>query len=81
MNRIILSILSLFIAAGISAQKITVSGTIVDQTGESLPAATVVLLNAKDSAQVTGVASKTDGKFTLLPEPHPNQAEHVCQSR
>jgi len=65
MNRIILSILSLFIAAGISAQKITVSGTIVDQTGESLPAATVVLLNAKDSAQVTGVASKTDGKFTL----------------
>ncbi|MCR5821248.1 MAG: TonB-dependent receptor [Bacteroidaceae bacterium] len=65
MNRIFFSFLALLLATGLQAQKIAVSGIIVDETGESLPAATVVLLNSKDSTQVTGVATKTDGRFTL----------------
>ena len=65
MKRIILTLLTACLAIGASAQKIAVSGVVVDQTGESLPAATVVLLEQKDSSQVTGITTKDDGKFTL----------------
>ena len=65
MKRIILTLLTACLALGASAQKITVSGIIVDHTGESLPSATVVLLEQKDSSQVTGITTKEDGKFTL----------------
>ncbi|MCD7720869.1 MAG: TonB-dependent receptor [Prevotellaceae bacterium] len=48
------------------AQKYTVSGTIMDGAlNETLPSAAVVLLNPKDSTQVTGVASGVDGKFSI----------------
>lgn len=65
MKRIILTLCIACLAIGASAQKITVSGVVVDQTGESLPSATVVLLEQKDSSQAAGVTTKEDGKFTL----------------
>lgn len=48
------------------AQKVTVSGLIIDGTNnEALPGATVVLLHPKDSTQATGALSGEDGKFSL----------------
>ena len=48
------------------AQKYTVSGTIMDGTlNETLPGAAVVLLNPKDSTQVTGAATDTQGRFSI----------------
>ena len=48
------------------AQKATMKGTIMDGgLGEPLPGAAVVLLNQKDSTQVTGVVSDTEGRVTL----------------
>lgn len=51
------------------AQKFSVTGKVTEQsTGEILPGATAMLLNAKDSSQVTGAASNTAGIFTLAPK-------------
>ncbi len=48
------------------AQKITVSGLIMDgSNNEPLAGATVVLLQPKDSTQASGALSGSDGKFTL----------------
>ena len=50
----------------VAAQKITVSGTIMDgSSNEPLPGAGIVLLQPKDSALVVGVSSDLDGKFKL----------------
>lgn len=48
------------------AQKVTLSGMVLDgSANESLPGASVVLLHPKDSTQATGVSSGMDGKFKL----------------
>ena len=48
------------------AQKVTVSGLIMDGTNnEALLGATVVLLQPKDSTQASGALSDADGKFKL----------------
>ena len=48
------------------AQKVTLSGVIMDGSlGEPLPGASVVLLQPKDSVQVTGISSDMNGKFKL----------------
>lgn len=48
------------------AQKVTVSGVIMDGTlNEPLPGAAIVLLQPKDSVLVAGVSSDTEGKFKL----------------
>ena len=47
----------------VSAQ--TVSGKLVDETGQPLPFANVVLLSLPDSAFVSGTISGEDGSFTL----------------
>ncbi len=48
------------------AQKYSVTGTVMDGAlNETLPGAAVVLLNPKDSSQVAGVATGTDGKFNV----------------
>jgi hypothetical protein len=48
------------------AQKVTVSGLIMDgSTNETMPGATVVLLQPKDSTQACGALSGADGKFSL----------------
>ena len=47
------------------AQKVTVSGTVIEEdTDEPVYSASVVLLNG-DSTLVTGVSSKMDGKFSI----------------
>lgn len=56
----------LFCSLMVLAQKITVSGTIMDgSSNEPLPGAGVVLLQSKDSSLVVGVSSDLDGKFKL----------------
>ncbi len=48
------------------AQKYSVSGIVTDATSqETLPGAAVVLLNPKDSTQVTGVATGVNGQFNV----------------
>ena len=48
------------------AQKVTVSGLVVDGTlNESLTGASIVLLQPKDSTQAVGVSSDLEGKFKL----------------
>ena len=48
------------------AQKVTVSGLIMDgSTNETMPGATIVLLQPKDSTQASGALSGEDGKFKL----------------
>lgn len=48
------------------AQKINVIGKVTEKaTGEVLPGATAVLLSIKDSARVSGAASKDDGSFAI----------------
>ena len=46
------------------AQKGTVSGTIIDTSGEPLPGATIVIMQL-DSVQVTGQQTKADGTFSI----------------
>lgn len=49
-----------------SAQKLTVTGTIIDKhTNEAIPSATVRLLSLPDSSMVTGAATTLNGAFTL----------------
>ena len=49
--------------SSVSAQ--TVSGKLVDETGQPLPFANVVLLSLPDSAFVSGTISGEDGAFSL----------------
>ncbi len=65
-HKIFALLLLLFCSAAAVAQKATVTGTIMDGTlQEPLPGAAVVLLNPKDSTQVTGVATGVDGKVNM----------------
>ena len=67
MKRTLLYLLvALFCPLMMLAQKVTVSGLIMDGTNnEALMGATVVLLQPKDSTQVAGVISDAEGKFKL----------------
>ena len=68
MNRtfLLFLLMTLFCPLMIVAQKVTVSGLIMDgSTNETMPGATVVLLQPKDSTQASGALSGEDGKFTL----------------
>lgn len=47
------------------AQKITVTGQLKDSTGLALPSATVLLLNARDSALINFALTNTDGFFEM----------------
>lgn len=48
------------------AQKVTVSGRVIDaEMREAMPSSTVMLLNKKDSATVTSTVSDMNGKFSL----------------
>ena len=64
MKHFVSTLVLLFFALAVHGQKITVSGTVVDQEGEALPAATVQLLKT-DSTQATGMQAKDDGTFAL----------------
>ena len=65
MKKIYVSLLLALCTAMAMAQKATVSGTVVDAAQEPLPGAAVVLLNPKDSTQVTGVATDVDGRINM----------------
>ncbi len=64
MNRLLYTLFALCLSLAASAQKVTVSGTIVDSEGEPMPGATIVIMNP-DSTQVTGQQTKSDGSFSL----------------
>ncbi|MCC8038438.1 MAG: outer membrane beta-barrel protein [Bacteroidales bacterium] len=53
------------VTVGLGMHAVTISGTIVDETGEALPEATVRLLAARDSSYVKGTASNMQGRFSL----------------
>lgn len=67
MKKIFVSLLLLTLCSVAAvAQKATVSGTIVGETdNEPLLGAAVVLLNPKDSSQVTGVATDVEGRINM----------------
>ena len=53
-------------SVSVSAQKITVSGKVVEkESGETCISANVVLLQPKDSSQVAGINTNAQGLFTL----------------
>ena len=64
MKYIISLLMTLCIATATFAQKGTVSGSVVDHTGEALPGATIVIMKL-DSTQVTGQQTKADGSFSV----------------
>lgn len=65
-KRLVYFLLLLLCPVMVLAQKVVVSGTVQDAAlGDALPGASVVILQPKDSAQVSGVASDLEGKFTL----------------
>lgn len=66
-KNIMLLFLLAFTSVGMWAQKVTVSGTVMEEdTGEPVFSASVVLLKP-DSSMVVGASSKMDGKFSLSP--------------
>ena len=66
MKRIYLMMALLWALAGAAtAQKYTLSGTVADGLGESLPGAAAALLNAKDSTLLAGAATDMQGQFRL----------------
>ena len=70
MRKIKLLLTSLFVAAGLSAyaQTQNVTGTVIDSsTGEPIPAASVIV---KDAKAAEGVAADLDGHFTIKASPN-----------
>ena len=55
----------LTVAMALSVAAATFTGKVVDETGEPVPFANVVLLNAADSTFVTGAMTGDDGSFSL----------------
>ena len=64
MNRLFTILFALCLTLAASAQKATITGTVVDSDGEPLPGATVVVMQL-DSTQVTGQSAKNDGTFSI----------------
>lgn len=70
MKKLMLVLLALVACTTMAvAQKATVTGVLVDGAqNEPLPGAAVVLLNPKDSSQVTGVATDVEGRINMSVE-------------
>lgn len=66
MKRIIYFALLVLCPLFAMAQKVALQGNVIDgAAGEGLPGATVVLLQPKDSVQVTGASTDADGNYKL----------------
>ncbi|MBK7373888.1 MAG: carboxypeptidase regulatory-like domain-containing protein [Saprospiraceae bacterium] len=55
----------IFLSAALTSQSLVVRGVLQDSSGNSLPAATVMLLSAKDSIMQEFVTSGDDGTFKI----------------
>ncbi|MGN0234450.1 MAG: LysR family transcriptional regulator, partial [Bacteroidaceae bacterium] len=65
-KRIRLTAFLLLMSLTTLAQRITLTGSVTDATdGGPLPGTSVVLLNSKDSTQVTGISTDENGKFRM----------------
>lgn len=66
MKKLLLSMLSLFVAAAVSAQVTTsgLNGTITDQQGQPLVGATVIAVHTPSGTQY-GTVSDTNGRYNL----------------
>jgi len=58
-----LLLIALFFASQLHAQNVVIKGQIIDGDEETLPAATAMLMNSKDSVLVSFVLSNADGFF------------------
>lgn len=66
MKRFVTSFLLMTVVAFAFAQKVNVTGSVIDrETKTAVPQATVQLLNPKDSSFVAGAVSGNDGRFSV----------------
>ena len=66
MKRFVTSFLLMTVAAFAFAQKVNVTGSVIDrETKTAVPQATVQLLNPKDSSFVAGAVSGNGGRFSV----------------
>lgn len=61
----LIAVALLFFSTGAIAQKFTLRGQVVDSLGATLPSATVMLMNPKDSTLVNFGVSDTKGNFEI----------------
>lgn len=61
----LIAIVSLFFSGNIFAQKFTLRGQVIDSLGSTLPSATVMLMNPKDSSLVNFGVSDPKGNFEI----------------
>ncbi|MEM7040207.1 MAG: carboxypeptidase-like regulatory domain-containing protein, partial [Bacteroidota bacterium] len=71
MHRFILFCLLLITATGIQAQH-SIKGTLLDEKGEPLPSATIILTNSADSVLQGFTMSGSDGAFEIKKVPKGN---------
>ena len=64
-KKLLFVVLSFFYALTISAIDYKIEGTVVDDNGESLPSAAVLLFKGNEKTQYKGDATDLDGKFVL----------------
>lgn len=64
-KRIVFSLFLLCSVLGVSAQRVTVSGRVIENSGEPIDMATVQILNLPDSSYVNGCVTNAKGYFTL----------------
>ena len=73
-KRTYLSLLFIAFAAGLFAQKGSISGTVIDSTnGEAVPFATIALLKAGETNALTGAISDEAGVFRIENIPNGNK--------
>lgn len=70
----LLMVATLFISLSSVAQKFTIKGQLVDSVGQSLPGATVLLLNPSDSSLVNFSVSDPQGNFEIK---NVNKGKHL----
>lgn len=72
---LLLSVLTLLVAAGAaeaqSPARATITGAVYDESGESIPDATVALYDTTGSELIRGTTSHSDGTFALTAMPGP----------
>lgn len=64
-KRLLFALLSLFYALVVSAIDYRIEGTVVDDNGEPLPSASVLLFKGNEEKQYKGDATDIDGKFAI----------------